>query len=70
MEKVKKSQVEYHLRCEAALPILKCLVNELENDVGCWRCYSGARVSLCQKWGKPKKNASCTNNLQMEAQKR
>jgi hypothetical protein len=34
MEKGKKSRVEYHLRCKAALPILERLVNELEKDVG------------------------------------
>jgi hypothetical protein len=34
MENGKKSQVEYHLRYKAVLPILECLVNELENNVG------------------------------------
>ncbi len=34
MENGKKSQVEYHLRHEAALPIHKQPVNELENNVG------------------------------------
>jgi hypothetical protein len=33
MENGKMSQVEYHLRCEAGLPILERLVNELENNV-------------------------------------
>jgi hypothetical protein len=30
----KKSRVEYHVRREATLPIVDCLKNELENDVG------------------------------------
>jgi hypothetical protein len=34
MENGKKSWVEYHLRRKAALPILECLVNELENNAG------------------------------------
>jgi hypothetical protein len=56
MENGKHSRVEYHLRCKAALPILERLVNELEKMSGgkqarSWRCYSGGRVSLCQKWG-------------------
>jgi hypothetical protein len=33
-EKDKKSRVEYHTRCEAALPIVDRLENELENNVG------------------------------------
>jgi hypothetical protein len=33
-EKDKKSRAEYHARCEAALPIVDRLKNELENDVG------------------------------------
>jgi hypothetical protein len=33
VEKGKKSYMEYHLRREAALPILERLVNELENNV-------------------------------------
>jgi len=33
-EKDKKSWMEYHARCEAALPIVDRLKNELENDVG------------------------------------
>jgi hypothetical protein len=32
-EKEKRSQVEYHVRCKAALPIINCLENELENNV-------------------------------------
>jgi hypothetical protein len=34
MKNGKKSRAEYHLRRKAALPILECLVNELENNVG------------------------------------
>ncbi len=34
MENGKKSPVEYSLRRKAALPILDCLMNELENNVG------------------------------------
>jgi hypothetical protein len=34
MENGKHSQVEYHLRRKAALPILERLVNELEKNVG------------------------------------
>jgi hypothetical protein len=34
MENCKHSQVEYHLRCKAALPIIEHLVNELEENVG------------------------------------
>jgi hypothetical protein len=33
-EKDKKSRVEYHARCKAALLILNCLENELKNNVG------------------------------------
>jgi hypothetical protein len=33
-EKNKKSRVEYHVRCEAALPIVDRLKNNLENDAG------------------------------------
>jgi hypothetical protein len=33
-EKYKKGRVDYHRRCVAALPILNCLENELENNVG------------------------------------
>jgi hypothetical protein len=33
MENGKHSQVEYHLRCKAALPILEHLVNELEKYI-------------------------------------
>jgi hypothetical protein len=33
MDKGKKSQVEYHCRCKAALPILDCLENELKTNV-------------------------------------
>jgi hypothetical protein len=33
-EKDKKSQVEYHRRPEAALPILDCQKEELKNNVG------------------------------------
>ena len=33
-EKDKKGRVDYHHRCEAALPILDRLENELENNVG------------------------------------
>ncbi len=33
MENGKHSRVEYHLRCKDALPILKRLVNELEQNV-------------------------------------
>ncbi len=33
-EKDKKGRVDYHRRREAALPILNCLVNELENNIG------------------------------------
>jgi hypothetical protein len=56
MENGKHSWVEYHFRRKAALPILEHLVNELEKKSGgkqarSWRCYSGGRVSLCQKWG-------------------
>jgi hypothetical protein len=74
MENGKHSQVEYHLRCKAALPILECLVNELEKMLGgkqarSWRCYSGGRVSLFQKWGMLQIDASCMNNLQREARK-
>jgi hypothetical protein len=65
MENGKHSRVEYHLRRKAALPILECLVNELEKMSGgkqarIWRCYSGGRVSLCQKWGTLQTDASCT----------
>jgi hypothetical protein len=75
MENGKHSRVEYHLRRNAALPILERLVNELEKMLGgkqarSWRHYSGGRVSLCQKWGTLKIDASCTNNLQREARKR
>jgi hypothetical protein len=75
MENGKHSQVEYHLRRKAALPIPERLVNELEKMLGgkqarSWICYSGGRVSLCQKWEMLQTNASCTNNLQREAQKR
>jgi hypothetical protein len=50
-------------------------VNELEKMAGgkqarSWRRYSGGRVSLCQKWGTLQTHASCTNNVQREAQKR
>jgi hypothetical protein len=73
MENGKHSWVEYHLRRKAALPILEHLVNELEKMLGGkqarnWRCYSGGRVSLCQKMLQT--DASCTNNLQREVQKR
>jgi hypothetical protein len=34
MENGKKSWVDYHLRCKAALPIRERLMNELENNVG------------------------------------
>jgi hypothetical protein len=34
MENGKHSRVEYHLRCQVALPILERLVNELEKNVG------------------------------------
>jgi hypothetical protein len=33
-EKDKKSWVEYHARCKAALLIVDCFENELENNVG------------------------------------
>jgi hypothetical protein len=33
-EKDKKSRVEYHARCKAALPIIDRLKTELENNVG------------------------------------
>jgi hypothetical protein len=73
MKNGKHSWVEYHLRCKATLPILERLVNELKKNVG-WqtsrRCYSGGRVSLCQKWGALQTDASCTNNLKREVQKR
>ncbi len=32
-EKEKRSRVEYHIRCKAALPILNCLENALESNV-------------------------------------
>ena len=32
-EKEKKSQVKYHARCKAALPILDCLGYDLESNV-------------------------------------
>ncbi len=75
MENGKQSLVEYHLRRKAALPILEGLGNELEKMSGgkqarSWRRYSGGRVSLCQKWGTLLTDASCTNNLQREVQKR
>jgi hypothetical protein len=34
MEKDKKRRLEYHARCEAALPVLDCLENKLENVIG------------------------------------
>ncbi len=75
MENGKHSRVEYHLRRKAALPILERLVNELEKMLGgkqarSWRCYSGGRVSLCQKWVALGTDASRTNNLQREVHKR
>jgi hypothetical protein len=75
MENGKQSRVEYHLRRKAALPILERLVNELGKMSGgkqarSWRCYSGGRVSLCQKTEMLQTDASCTNNLQREAWKR
>ncbi len=75
MENGKHSRVEYHLRRKAALPILERLVIELKKMSGgkqlrSWRCYSGGRVSPCQKWGTLQTDASCMNNLQREALKR
>jgi hypothetical protein len=48
MENGKHSQVEYHLRCKAALPILEHLVNELEKNVG-WQTSKELEMLLWWK---------------------
>jgi hypothetical protein len=48
MENSKHSQVEYHLRCKAALPILDRLVNELEKNVG-WQTIKELETLLWWK---------------------
>ena len=65
-EKDKKGRVDYHRRRDA-LPILNRLENDLARSL---RCYSGGRVSLCQKWGMSRIDSYCTNNLQRGDRKR
>ncbi len=47
MENGKMSQVEYHLRCEAALPTLEYLVNELKNHV---RQQTSKELEMLLQW--------------------
>ena len=74
-EKEKKSQVEYHVRREAALPIVDRLQNNLEMILGglkawSWRFCSGGTVCPCRRWGTSITDAFSTNNLQRELQRR
>jgi hypothetical protein len=69
-EKEKKSQVEYHARCQVALPILDLLKNDLESNVARltrrWRFSLNGKALQCRKWETWQTDLYCTNNLLRE----
>jgi hypothetical protein len=70
-EKVKKSQVEYHARRKATLPILNPLKNDLESNIAQLTSKEletslNGKALQCQKWGQKQTDAYCTNNFLRE----
>ncbi len=70
-EKDRKWRVEYHARCEAALPVLDPLEKELENvaaqltekELEVLLCWKGVPVLKWEMWHT---DGCCSNNLQTE----